>query len=531
MSATGAPSLRHDARSSRSTVARRLLAGYVLVLLALALTVGWSVVGLRAAASDAELLRAGYVPLLLRIGEALAEQNVFNAQLNDVTAAKNPLAVREWIETSRRTRPFTFGQIRDAVDRGLGHSTDPEALALRADVLREASAIERSFPEANERYALLFRALASGDRDGSDRLRDELVKREADSALRLRAVKARVEEQMDKLTGLARSRELRSMQLLVGSALLAFVVGVATTLHARRVLAPLSQVTARANAVARGDLTPREVIATNDELGELATTFEGMVAAIERARAELVHAERLAAVGKMAAHVTHEIRNPLSAIGLNVDLLEEEIGPELIDREAGQLLQAIKAEVDRLSRIAEQYLSIARRPRPRLEVERVEDLALELVQFVRPELERANVAIVLEVGDGLPELWIDEAQLRQALVNLLRNAREAMPSGGEVALRVLRAVGGGVDLVVDDRGSGIADDARGSIFDPFFTTKARGTGLGLAITREIVEAHGGAIACEAREGGGTRFVVHLPERDAPAEQLSGQRAISVPERA
>src|SRR5581483_11583971 len=97
--------------------------------------------------------------------------------------------------------------------------------------------------------------------------------------------------------------------------------------------------------------------------------FESMVAAIQRARSELVQAERLATIGKMAAHITHEIRNPLSSIGLNVELLEEEVGK--IGEEPAQLVVAIKSEVDRLSRIAEQYLSVARRPRPNLAKERV----------------------------------------------------------------------------------------------------------------------------------------------------------------
>src|SRR6185503_16338723 len=108
-----------QSRRRRRTVAARLLASYVVVLVAFAVTVGWSVQAHRAATSDATLLRAGYVPLLLRIGEALAEQNVFNAQLNHITAAKNPSDVREWLETARRTRPLTFAQVREAAERGL----------------------------------------------------------------------------------------------------------------------------------------------------------------------------------------------------------------------------------------------------------------------------------------------------------------------------------------------------------------------------------------------------------------------------
>jgi signal transduction histidine kinase len=312
----------------------------------------------------------------------------------------------------------------------------------------------------------------------------------------------------------ARRREDRSIQLLVGLALLSLLVGVMTSLYARRVLLPLSAVTARANAVARGDLTPHPVVDTNDEIGELATTFESMVAAIQRARSELVQAERLATIGKMAAHVTHEIRNPLSAIGLNVELLEEEVSASG-DKEPMALVQAIKSEVDRLSRIAEQYLSVARRPRPRLERERVDDLVRELCAFVRPELDRAGVALRVHTDPELPEVELDESQLRQALLNLIRNAREAMPKGGELSVEAVLVRGedegpGGVEIRVDDTGSGVPEELRASIFDPFFTTKQRGTGLGLAVTREIVEAHHGTIACEPLPERGTRFRIVLP---------------------
>ncbi|WP_437325715.1 ATP-binding protein [Sorangium sp. So ce381] len=536
----GAAGPEERAPQKRRTVAGRLLASYLVVLAAFALTVGWSVQALRAASRDAQLLRAGYVPLLLRIGEVLAEQNVFNAQLNHITAAKNPGDVREWIETARRTRPLAFSIVKDAAralagdekatggDARLGQTAASSGVRRFSDeVAAEVAAIERLVGASPERFAQLFQALAVGDRELAERTRDELVKREVEGAQRLRAIRSRVEGQMQSLTDEAELREERSMHLLLGLGVLTLLVGVMMSLYARRVLAPLTAVTERANAVARGDLTPKQALATNDEIGELATTFEDMVAAIRRARAELVNAERLAAIGKMAAHVTHEIRNPLSSIGLNLELLEEEVArasaadmpdAELrpVMKESAQLVTAIRAEVDRLSRIAEQYLSVARRPRPRLEPERVDDLVQELVAFVRPELDRAGVAVRVEVEEAGPEILLDESQIRQALLNLLRNAREAMPKGGEIVVSVSFS-SGAATIAVDDTGPGVPEELRASIFDPFFTTKQRGTGLGLAVTRDIIEAHGGTISCEPREAGGTRFRIALPAGRSPAQ--------------
>jgi signal transduction histidine kinase len=508
------PEVVAPAGHRRRTVAERLLVSYLLVILAFAVTVGWSYQALSAAAVDAELIRAVYAPLNQRIGEALADENILRSQLNHITAAKNPSDAREWIEGARFTRPITFSEVRKAAEHGLDVDADPAVRRFQDEMLREARAIEASLENEPERFAKLFQALAAGDHEGAEQARSDLVKRENEGARRLREMRDRVDEATKALKDKARRREERSIQLLVGLALLALLVGVMTSLYARRVLLPLSAVTARANAVARGDLTPHPVVDTNDEIGELATTFESMVAAIQRARAELVQAERLATIGKMAAHITHEIRNPLSAIGLNVELLEEEVA-RADDKEPMALVQAIKSEVDRLSRIAEQYLSVARRPRPHLERERVDDLVRELCAFVRPELDRAGVTLRVHTDSDLPEVELDEAQLRQALLNLIRNAREAMPKGGELSVEVVLVRGddggtGVVEIRVDDTGAGVPKELRASIFDPFFTTKQRGTGLGLAVTREIVEAHHGTITCEPRPERGTRFRIALP---------------------
>lgn len=508
-------------------VVNRLVASYAVLLTAFSLTVGSAVASLRAGARDAEVLRAGYVPLLVRIGETLAAQNVLDAQLNHITAARNPGDVKDWIETARRARPAAFASLREAAKQTRRTAPGDEGItSFVDDVEREVSSIEQSLTSEPDGFARLFRALSAGDREGAERARDELARREARAAVRLRSLRERVENEMEVLIRLQKGREARSLTLSLGLGAFTLLVGLAVTLYARRVLGPLSRVTERANAVAEGDLSPREPYATDDEIGELSTNFEAMVGAIQRARAELVHAERLAAIGKMAAHITHEIRNPLSSIGLNVELLEEELsrGREAARAEPGldeglgsssaraevdQLLAAIRSEIERLAEISEQYLSVARRRAPKLREEHLDELAEELVSFVKPELDRAGVTLELELEGELPTVRADEAQLRQALVNLLRNAREATPKGGRVTVR-LRQSSGGVELCVDDTGPGVPDELRASIFDPFFTTKERGTGLGLAVTREIVEAHGGTIRCEGRPGGGTRFVLELP---------------------
>ncbi|MGZ3476441.1 MAG: ATP-binding protein [Polyangiales bacterium] len=249
--------------------------------------------------------------------------------------------------------------------------------------------------------------------------------------------------------------------------------------------------------------------------GGLALLVVDDVTEAAEARARALHAERLAAIGKMAAHVTHEIRNPLSSIQLNVELLEETLQGG--DRaEAHRLLTAIGREVSRLADVSEEYLRVARLPSPRPMTIDLVQLVRDVASFSKPEMERARVEIDMRVPDDPVLVAIDEAQVRQALVNLLRNAREAMEDGGRIAISVNASQGEAV-LDVIDQGPGIPEDVRMRIFDPFFTTKATGTGLGLPLTKQIVEAHGGSIACDRVEPHGTRFRLIFPcERDGVA---------------
>lgn len=497
--------------AERRTVATRVLLSYALVTAAFALSAGWGVFAQRSAAKEADLMRSGYLPLSLALRDLVANQDTWNTQLNHITTARNPADKRVWFETSLRIgRPKTFGEVRAAISRAFASSSDENVRAVGADLLREASTTEEFLAQDREALGKLFDALDRGESTRADGLRDELVTRGAQAKRRMSQLEQRVEHNVDLLLDRARARERLAIRLLLALSGFTLLVGAVMAFYARRVLKPLALVTDRAKAVARGDLRPQPAVASKDEIGELATTFEGMVAAIARANEQLLSSERLATIGKMAAHVTHEVRNPLSSIALNVELLEEELESREEAKEAAALLRAIKAEVERLTQLTEQYLSVARRQPLRLEEEAVGEVVGEACAFVQRELERHGVKLVVDVGEDLPKVRIDEAQLKQALFNLLRNAREAMPNGGEVRVLVRAASGGGVDVIVDDEGGGMDEATRAHLFEPFFTTKGHGTGLGLAITRQIVEDHGGSIACEGRAGGGTRFWVHLP---------------------
>ena len=224
-------------------------------------------------------------------------------------------------------------------------------------------------------------------------------------------------------------------------------------------------------------------------------------------KSRLIQTERLAAIGRMAAHVTHEVRNPLSSIGLNVDMLGDEVHDD--GAESRRLLESIQQELERLESITEEYLRLARLPEPSLTPEDPTHLLRDLVEFVRREMDASGVELRVDIAAPLPPVAMDEPQLRQALLNLLRNAREAMPDGGVAKLEAIR-YDDGVRIQIHDEGAGIDEDEREHVFDLFYTTKERGTGLGLPLTQQIVVAHGGTIACKPRLPTGSTFEIWLP---------------------
>jgi PAS domain S-box-containing protein len=233
---------------------------------------------------------------------------------------------------------------------------------------------------------------------------------------------------------------------------------------------------------------------------------------LARTQAELVKRERLAALGELAAVVAHEVRNPLGVIFNSVSSLKR-LDP---GGEAPMLLEMVGEEADRLNRIVGDLLDFARPHEPALRPEAVPAL-LQSVREAALAATSAAVQIALEVPGDLPRVPLDARMLRQALLNLVVNAIQAMPRGGAVTLRAGRGLRGGrphLRLEVSDTGPGIPAGTAERMFQPFFTTKATGTGLGLAVVKRIVEDHRGEVTVDSREGQGSTFTLWLPEEAA-----------------
>jgi PAS domain S-box-containing protein len=261
-------------------------------------------------------------------------------------------------------------------------------------------------------------------------------------------------------------------------------------------------------------------VCVRDDQGKQ-VALEGFIEDItqwKRAEEARVQAERMAAVGSMAAKLAHEIRNPLGTIKLNIDLLSDEVGSlgpgsSAKPDEAKTLLQAIDLEVRRIQRVADGYLQFGHMPKPHRSPVTLNDLVSRKLSFLSPLLNTSRVQMITEFEKSLPPVQADADQLWQAILNLIRNALEAMPNGGNLTLRTASTVDE-VVLQLTDTGKGMTDEERLQIFRPFFTTKPIGTGLGLTLTQQIIAEHGGRIECASVAGQGTSFSFSLPLRTA-----------------
>ena len=246
----------------------------------------------------------------------------------------------------------------------------------------------------------------------------------------------------------------------------------------------------------------------------------------QQLEAHVIRSERFDAMGQLVARVAHEIRNPLSSVALNLDLLADEVadGPEMNVQEAEDLLKSIHNEVERLANIVSEYLAFARLPRFEFEKESLNTIVRTFCDFVEPQLERANITFSTQLAADLPLTLLDAEQIQRALHNFLQNAIEAMPSGGEFSIQT-SVESFQIVMRISDTGVGIPSPDQKQIFDPFFTTKKEGTGLGLSLVGEIIKHHQGTVLCRSVVGQGTQFIITFPVQNGrPSEHKETERA-------
>jgi signal transduction histidine kinase len=227
---------------------------------------------------------------------------------------------------------------------------------------------------------------------------------------------------------------------------------------------------------------------------------------------QLRQAEGLAALTTLSAGVAHEIKNPLTSIDIHIQLMKKEIakleGEET--KNMSNLLVIVKEEVDRLNSIVQDFLFAVRPMSMSTSMEDINEIVKEMAQFLQYEVEEQDIEFVLDLDEDLPRVVVDPKYLKQAFLNVIKNAIEAIHGKGEIHIKTESTEEGDVAVHIVDNGEGIPESRMGKIYNPYFTTKKFGSGLGLVIVYKIIKELGGKLKVKSKEGVGTRFSIELP---------------------
>jgi two-component system NtrC family sensor kinase len=274
---------------------------------------------------------------------------------------------------------------------------------------------------------------------------------------------------------------------------------------------PITELVEANRSLAKGDMTVRVQPSGSGELGLLGRSFNNMAETLQHTQQELLHKERLASMGQLAAGVAHEINNPLGTILLYSDVLYKEL-PEDDPHRAD--LKMIIDETNRCKTIVADLLNFARQHEVMAKVMNLHDLLDEVLKGLAKQPKFEGVRVEKEYAKDLPFIMADPDQLRQVFIILLDNAAEAIETSGTITICTRPADEYWVEIRISDTGCGIAEENLSKIFSPFFTTKplGQGTGLGLSIAYGIIKMHRGQINLQSKLGEGTTVTITLPMR-------------------
>ncbi len=520
------------------SIITRVVVAVLVVVVSFGAALAYNVVTQRDLVDRVSRIHDGYVPVVRRLDDArLGVQT-----LSRILAESDRVVLRQSLRASMRLAPLParvdaeLVALQALVSERLGGDADEREEAFLRNV---ASILDDLRAENDACAAMTAELVRSLDQtEGSDdELQRRLQTRLGVLDRRLGDLVGVVEGRIDTALAEVRRAEDALLVRVVAGALGALAIALSMLALVRRSLQPIRRLTAAAEQLKRGDYALEAVEAGDDELGALAAEFTSMADAIRerdqrlrQQRSELedayrdlveaqqarVQAERLAAVGEMSSRVTHELRNPLSSLGLNVEMLGEELDAHGVgDGEVREIVHSIDREVQRLIQLTDDYLGMARRP-GRDEVVALDALVADVATQLGAEF--AQDAVELQTRLEPTRVRGEPQRLRQLVINLAQNALAAAGGSRGAAVRLtVRPADARAELLVDDTGPGIDDELGETIFDPFVTGRADGTGLGLTICRDIVASHGGAIVVErSRTLHGARFLVSLPRHVAGA---------------
>jgi signal transduction histidine kinase len=311
-------------------------------------------------------------------------------------------------------------------------------------------------------------------------------------------------------------RKTRLVLILIGIA--GFGLGLfGATVLSRRISRPIRGLAEGTIRISRGDFSQRIAIDSGDEFGDLARSFNDMTARLldarermEETQKKLIQAEKLAQIGRLAATIAHEIRNPLTSVKLNIQKVVEDGRLPALELEHLAITQEGIVQIEKFIKELLNFTRVSELHRAHFPVSQIIDESLKVMSACFQE-KKAVIEKRIEVG--LPEVHVDGDKIRQVFLNLIRNAWEAIEEGGRIKITaVLTGEGAGrlIRVRISDNGCGIPEKDWENIFEPFFSTKSSGFGLGLANARKIIEQHGGTIRVARKRSAGAAFEVHIP---------------------
>jgi signal transduction histidine kinase len=408
----------------------------------------------------------------------------------------------EFSNLSRMVRdlyPYLVAKRIVSMETLLQKQTDPEIVTLSGEYLKRTVRIKQLLEEMS--------SLAG--KETFERKYEELRGE-------IQTISKSVDEECQRITLAAQSEGKENLIASLAIISLVALLGFLSLLLSNNVLKPLPQLIQSVKKIADGDFNQSLKLksSTHDEVSVLAREYNRMLSALSERdhkisdqQKELLQSERLAAVGQLSAEVVHEIRNPLNSISLNIDWLQSEL--TTADEEIRKTLVSISREIERLHQITESYLVRARMPTQESQKVRLNELLSEILDFSKEEDKARNIEVKREFSSNEIFIRSDRSRLKQALINILKNAREAMPGGGRLVVKSEQK-GNISRVLIRDSGYGMNETTRIKTFQPFYSTKQNGTGLGLTLTKTIIEEAQGSIHCESQMGEGTTFTLQFP---------------------
>jgi signal transduction histidine kinase len=292
----------------------------------------------------------------------------------------------------------------------------------------------------------------------------------------------------------------------------AAVVALVFTVMTRRETRSLLALTAAADEVGAGNFTPELPPPATGEVGRLSAAFGLMVAKVRETLKQIEASRQMAVVGQFASQVSHEIRNPLTSVKLNLQSLHRDVQGGQIPEESARPIEISLREIERLDQVVSGVLDLGRPRSTTREPLSLHEMLSDALEVVGPQLNEDGVEVEADYRAEEDLIVGNAEELKAAFLNLFLNAAEAMPDGGRLCVSTERSPQGLVEIHVADEGPGVASEVREEIFRPFYSSKDMGTGLGLSLALRTVEEHGGTmvVAEHPRSGRGAEFVVTLP---------------------